>query len=154
LVEILEDQKFIEPDFDLTRLLKKVRTAVSRWFNASAIEGTVKFDPHTGIPTFGGKITPGEPSEELRSKGYLSVDALAELADRALSANGYLIWVLLDRLDVAFAETHELERNALRALFRVYRDFADKDCIKLKIFLRSDIWNRIVEGGFREASHI
>src|SRR5262249_3944523 len=87
-------------------------------------------------------------------RGYLSVDTLAELANRALSAAGYQVWVLLDRLDVAFAESHELERNALRALFRVYRDFADKDCIKLKIFLRSDIWDRIVEGGFREASHI
>jgi hypothetical protein len=31
---------------------------------------------------------------------------------------------------------------------------AGYDWIKLKIFLRSDIWSRIVEGGFREASHI
>jgi hypothetical protein len=57
-------------------------------------------------------------------------------------------------LDVAFAETHELERNALRALFRAYRDLAEHDAIKLKIFLRSDIWSRITETGFREASHI
>jgi hypothetical protein len=57
-------------------------------------------------------------------------------------------------LDVAFAETHELERNALRALFRVYRDLAEHEAIKLKIFLRSGIWSRITEGGFREASHI
>jgi len=154
LIRTLEEEKFLESDFDLSRLLKQARTTVSRWFNPAAIEGTVKFDPDTGIPTFGGKITPAEPNSDLRSKGYLSVDTLAELANRALSAAGYQVWVLLDRLDVAFAESHELERNALRALFRVYRDFADKDCIKLKIFLRSDIWDRIVEGGFREASHI
>jgi hypothetical protein len=60
----------------------------------------------------------------------------------------------LDRLDVAFIESHDLEKNALRALFRVYRDFGSYDRITLKIFLRSDIWQRIVEGGFREASHI
>jgi len=47
-----------------------------------------------------------------------------------------------------------LEKNALRALFRVYRDFSGHDHIKLKIFLRTDIWTRIVESGFREASHI
>jgi hypothetical protein len=39
-------------------------------------------------------------------------------------------------------------------LFRVYRDFSAHDNIKLKIFLRTDIWTRIVDSGFREASHI
>ena len=34
------------------------------------------------------------------------------------------------------------------------QDFAEHDAIKLKVFLRSDIWSRIIEGGFREASHI
>ena len=79
---------------------------------------------------------------------------LADLANGALTAGRYYVWVLFDRLDVAFFESHDLERNALRALFRVYRDFAAHERVKLKIFLRSDIWRRIVEGGFREASHI
>jgi hypothetical protein len=125
-----------------------------RWFIPESVEGSLAIDPTTGTPTFKGKITPGEPKTELRSKGYVSVDMLAELANRALTAGQYSVWVLLDRLDVAFVESHDLERNALRALFRVYRDFAPHERIKLKIFLRSDIWERIVEGGFREASHI
>jgi hypothetical protein len=75
-------------------------------------------------------------------------------ANEALVSAEYHLWVLLDRLDVAFAETHELERNALRALFRVYLDLAANEAIKLKIFLRSDIWKRITREGFREASHI
>jgi hypothetical protein len=61
---------------------------------------------------------------------------------------------LLDRLDVAFAEHPNLEANALKGLFRVYLDLLGFDSIKLKIFLRSDIWKRITEQGFREASHI
>lgn len=77
-----------------------------------------------------------------------------DLANRALAASDYHVWVLFDRLDVAFIESHDLEKNALRALFRVYRDLGSYDRISLKIFLRSDIWQRIVEGGFREASHI
>lgn len=48
----------------------------------------------------------------------------------------------------------ELERNALPALFRVYLDLSAYRRISLKIFLRNDIWRRITEGGFREASHI
>jgi hypothetical protein len=60
----------------------------------------------------------------------------------------------LDRLDVAFVENEELEQNALRALFRVYLDLLGSQNLKLKIFLRTDIWNRITKVGFREASHI
>lgn len=61
---------------------------------------------------------------------------------------------MIDRLDVAFAESEELERNALRALFRVYLDLLGFGSIGLKIFLRDDIWRRITAEGFREASHI
>ena len=50
-------------------------------------------------------------------KGYMSVDRLLQLANSALGSVKLNVWVLMDRLDVAFAETHELERNALRALF-------------------------------------
>jgi hypothetical protein len=38
--------------------------------------------------------------------------------------------------------------------FECTADLGSYDRITLKIFLRSDIWQRIVEGGFREASHI
>ena len=87
--------------------------------------------------------------------GIESIDALLQLANSALRKySKYNVWILLDRLDVAFAESFELEQNALRALFRVYLDLLDFDHIKLKIFLRTDIWNRISRGGFREASHI
>jgi hypothetical protein len=55
---------------------------------------------------------------------------------------------------VAFAGSPELERNALRALFRTYLDLANKPSIVLKIFLRTDIWASITTEGFREASHI
>ena len=61
---------------------------------------------------------------------------------------------MLDRLDVAFAESEGLERNALRALFRVYRDMQGRNNLSLKILLRDDIWTRITDEGFREASHI
>ena len=126
-----------------------------RWLAPKSVEAELKFDSHTGLPTgVSGRITPGEPLSDLREKGYISVDALLQLANSALGSIKVHVWVLLDRLDVAFAETHQLERNALRALFRVYLDMAGYDWLKLKIFLRSDIWDGIVEGGFREASYI
>lgn len=154
LISLLEEQGLLEAAFDLAQVYKQARNYVRRWFVPKSVEGTFAIDPNTGFPTLSGKITPSEPSGELRSKGYVSVDALVELANSALVAGDYRLWVLLDRLDVAFIESHDLEKNALRALFRVYRDFGAYDRISLKIFLRSDIWQRIVEGGFREASHI
>jgi len=77
-----------------------------------------------------------------------------EFANAALLQAKFHCWVLLDRLDVAFAEDAELENNALRALFRVYLDLLALSNFRLKIFLRTDIWNRITTQGFREASHI
>ena len=154
LITSLEEQGLLEAGFELTQIFTEVRNYVKRWFYPKSVEGSFAFDVSTGLPTLSGKITPSEPGAELRSKGYLSVDSLLGLANRALGSSGYRVRVLLDRLDVAFVESNELEKNALRALFRVYRDFGSFDRITLKIFLRSDIWRRIVEGGFREASHI
>ena len=85
----------------------------------------------------------------------MSVDTLFQSAEEALERLPLTVWILMDRLDVAFAESVGLEANALRALFKVYLDLLGKDHIKLKIFLRTDIWRRITgDQGFREASHI
>jgi hypothetical protein len=154
LITSLEEQGLLEASFDLAQVFKEVRNYVKRRFNPKSAEGSLGIDPNTLFPNVSWKITPSEPSADQRSKGYLSVDSLLGFANRALDASDYRVWVLLDRLDVAFVDTYELEKNALRALFRVYRDFGSFDRITLKIFLRSDIWRRIVEGGFREASHI
>jgi hypothetical protein len=151
----LMDQGLLEEKADLARTFRAVKDYARRWLNPSAVEVELKLEPQSGLPAgVSGKITRSEPNSELRAKGYASVDELLKLANAALDSVRSKVWVLLDRLDVAFAETHDLERNALRALFRVYLDLTQHDQIKLKIFLRSDIWSRIVEGGFREASHI
>jgi len=103
----------------------------------------------------GGKITFREPTSGGLDSGLASVDSLLSLADTALRENSdFSIWILLDRLDVAFIESQQLEHNALRALFRVYLDLLGFSNVRLKIFLRTDIWNRITAGGFREASHV
>jgi hypothetical protein len=69
-----------------------------------------------------GKITLREPSSSLKEAGLTSVDDLLKQADAALVGDDRKIWVLLDRLDVAFAESDALKCSALRALFRVYLD--------------------------------
>lgn len=138
-------------DTILSDVLYYARTAL----RPQAIETGVAIDPVTGLPQeFGGRITFREPAPTARRQGFRSVDSLITLAESALRQADYAVWLLLDRLDVAFAEDSELELNALRALFRAYLDLLTYEHIQLKIFLRSDIWKRITASGFREASHI
>lgn len=144
------------PTLPLRRVLSRVLEYVERFFRRpSAAEVGMSLDPNTGLPSgFSGKVVFSEPSAKQRDLGCISVDELLSLADRAFSQSRKSCWILLDRLDAAFDDNEELERNALRALFRVYIDLNALNVVFLKIFLRSDIWERITTGGFREASHI
>jgi hypothetical protein len=148
----LESAGLLSAEWSLKRALRAALDYVRR---IESVGAEVKVDPVTGQPVgVGGKITLREPGNEQRRQGYVSADSLMEEADKALGEGKLNIWIVLDRLDVAFAESPALERNALRALFRVYSDFAGLDNISVKIFLRDDIWTRIMSSGFREASHI
>jgi len=139
----------------LAGLLRAVVDYARRGLRPQGVEGGIQIDPMTQMPKgFTGKILFSEPGRQNADPEYHSVDRLLELADNALSAARFQAWVLLDRLDVAFADDVELESNALRALFRVYLDLLAFPSVKLKIFLRTDIWTRITTQGFREASHI
>ncbi len=156
VLDYLRDAKLIEDNRSpLTKLVKAVRDYARRLRDAEGVESGISFDPHTGVVTgLSGRIILGEPSSAAAAAKIVSVDSLFDDANRALQQLGFEIWLALDRLDVAFADEAELEANALRALFKVYLDLAAFDQISLKIFLRSDIWGRIMESGFREASHI
>lgn len=151
----LQREGLISVGFSLQSLLKAVWDYARRAIRPESVEASIAVS-NTGQPVgFSGKITFGEPSAEEARAGSVSVDRLLSLADTALKMSpAYTVWILLDRLDVAFAENVDLEQNALRALFRVYLDMLNFSNIRLKIFLRTDIWNRLAAGGFREASHI
>ena len=156
LREVLAREGLTKGTRSLSAMVQTAFDYVKRYFRPASIAGDVHVDPGTQIPIgYTGKITFREPTSEASALGVESVDNLLKVADRALRADsGFVLWILLDRLDVAFVESPELEQNALRALFRVYVDFMEFENIQLKIFLRTDIWNRITSEGFREASHI
>lgn len=155
LLSTLEDANLLPRSKNLSAFLKAARDYVQALLRPQSVEGGLQFDPMTGMPSgFTGKISLREPGEKARKAGLTSVETLFDNANDALIEEGIDLWLILDRLDVAFAENTTLEENALRALFKAYRDLTPFDNISLKIFLRSDIWNRITASGFREASHI
>lgn len=154
LREYLVEAGLIKGNSSLKALLKRVRDYISQFKNISSLEGGLSISPTNGTPTFSGKIIFQEPTAKQALQDLNSVDHLLSLANSALSGAGKKAWILLDRLDVAFQENEALEMNALRALFRTYLDMKEYDFVALKIFLRTDIWRRISDAGFREASHI
>ena len=138
----------------LRGLVRRMKEYVSRLVNTQAIEGGVSFDP-AGNPTgVTAKIILGEPSASQRALGLVSVDELIAICADTLEREGFTVWLVFDRLDVAFADSRQLEANALRALFKVYLHLLATDAVRVKIFLRTDIWRAVTEGGFREASHV
>lgn len=150
LFDLLSNSGLLAPNVNLITRLKAAYEYLHKYF--PAIEGSVT-DPNTGLE-LKGKVTLAEPSSEQRSLGFRSIDELLDQLNRSLTEHKITCWLVLDRLDVAFADSPELEANALRSLFRAYLDMIGLSHIKVKIFLRDDIWRKIVGPGFREASHI
>lgn len=155
LLEKLRNADLLPPPKAQRRqLVRKAMDYVRFLFHPASAEIGMMIDPATGVSTLIPKITFSEPTAQERGTGSVYVDELFDLAQESLETADASVWILLDRLDIAFVESAELEANALRALFRVYRDLEPKNRVHLKIFLRSDIWDTITKGGFREASHI
>lgn len=155
LLDNLENAGLLPPRKAPRRqLVRKAMDYVRFLFRPASAEIGLTMDPASGVPIVTPKITFAEPTVQERGTGAVYVDELFDLAQESLKGADASVWILLDRLDIAFAESAELEANALRALFRVYRDLEPRNRVHLKIFLRSDIWDAITKGGFREASHI
>jgi hypothetical protein len=151
----LEDAELLPKEFTLAKALRYAFDYVKRFTRVASLEGTVDLDQNTGLPTgLSGKIALREPSAGHAKAGVVSIDDLFGTANKALTVAGYTVWVLLDRLDVAFSNNNDLETAALRALFKCYLDIKGHKNISAKIFIRTDIWDKITEQGFREASHI
>lgn len=150
VIEFLTQNGLLAPNATLLSRLKAAMEYLRKWL--PAIEGGVT-DPNTGL-VITGKITLSEPTPEQRGLDYRSLDELLTKLNTGFAFVNITAWLVLDRLDVAFADSDELEGNALRALFRTYLDMRDLSQFKFKIFLRDDIWKKIVSAGFREASHI
>src|ERR1041384_1936430 len=78
------------------------------------------------------------------------------LLNKALEEADLTVWLVLDRLDEAFQGYPNTEIPALRALLRTYLDMKEFDRIKLKIFVRNDLFRKITRGeeGFVNLTHI
>jgi hypothetical protein len=145
----LVEAELIEEKNTLKRLVNSAMAFAKNLIRIESVEGGATMEG--GVT---GKLTFRTPDHAKKKMGFFSVDELLERLNDHLLATQTKIWLLFDRLDVAFDEDPSLEKNALRALFKTYRDIEDLEAISLKVFLRDDIWKKITDEGFRESSHI
>ncbi len=154
VLDYLGELKIVHLDISLNRIIKSISEYVKRVFRPREIEGTALIDPTTGaIRGFSGRISFSEPTTDARDKGVRPIREILAQLNLALAQSGQTLWLLLDRLDVAFAGNDDIEARALRALFGAYKDMGKLDRLRMKLFIRSDIWDRIVRPGLREATH-
>src|SRR5690606_7625133 len=121
----------------LSSFLKACFDFIKSFRNGKEISTTAEFDPITGA--YSGQkfsLSFGEPSKSDFEMGLVPIEHVYELLQTSLNNNGIRLWILIDRLDVAFLESEELEANALRALFKVYLDLQKFNNVEIKIFLR------------------
>lgn len=88
-------------------------------------------------------------SRELRP---LIFDALKDI-NNYLKKQVQKIWLLYDNLDQDLAEANNLRSDALIGLFKLVQEFDAKELtnLRIKIFLREDIWERLI---FDNRSHL
>ncbi len=156
LIDAITDAGLLPAEASLGQMFKRARSLIWSYIfpERESVENTLSIDPVSGLPIVTRKTNFRAQELSEHSQTDIPLDDLLQRCDNVLNAAGYELWILFDRLDVAFNDTPEVEKNALRALFRAYNDLKGFDSINLKIFVRDDIWDRISEGGFAEASHI
>jgi hypothetical protein len=93
-------------------------------------------------------------AEEEKERTIIRHSESLGLLNSVLGELDISVWLVLDRLDEAFTGYPLTEIPALRALFRTYLDLAEFDRIKLKMFVRKDLFRKVTHGGFVNLTHI
>lgn len=89
------------------------------------------------------------------SENFVDFNYVFESLASILRTNNKRVWILLDRLDDAFPDWSDESRLAIKALLFVYKDLLGIRLIKLKTFLRIDIFDNVTkDSGFTSLSHI
>ncbi len=151
---LLESAGLLPKTFSLTDAFNNVLHFLRQVVSLQFFQPEVEVNPMTGTFTVKGKVSFEKFSSKDYKEGYNTLDDLLEKLNADLAAANQSVWVLLDRLDVAFVDEKDLERRALKALFMVYNSLKRYEQLRCKIFLRDDIMMKITYDGLREASHL
>jgi hypothetical protein len=131
-------------------VFSKITNTLSRLLNPKSAEVGVTIS-ESGIPILTPKVEFGSTAAVPKSVPH--EEALG-LLNRCLRDSELTSWVILDRLDEAFQGFPATEVPALRGLLRTYLDLLEFDRIRLKLFIRRDLFRKVIRGGFVNLTHI
>ena len=151
LDELLVSTGLRSADESPATVFSSVMNLFRRLLNPTTIEAAVTITPN-GMPIIlprveFGTVEPSEPS-------IVPHEVAFSLLNRALNESELKLWLAMDRLDEAFAGMPAAEIPSLRALFRTYLDLVPYECVRLKLFVRNDLFRRIIQGGFVNLTHV
>ncbi|MDY0104969.1 MAG: hypothetical protein RBS07_18700 [Lentimicrobium sp.] len=110
-----------------------------------------------GFPVYSPKVEFGETEtrqKENSNEVTISHRHAYELLESVLNDNNLTVWVVMDRLDESFIGRPDIEIPALRALIRSFMDIIEYPHIRIKLFVRTDLFRKITQGGFVNLTHV
>jgi hypothetical protein len=137
-------------DDSASTVFSQIVNLVKRITNPKSAQITATISPD-GLPIVAPSVELGDapgPQELVRH------DEALRLMNNVLDEVDYSVWVVLDRLDEAFQGFPQAEVPVLRALLRTYLDLSEFPRLTLKLFVRKDLFRRIIAGGFVNLTHV
>ena len=130
------------PDDTASAIFSQIVNLFRRITNPKSADVTMTITPD-GLPVIAPHIEFDDSEQD--DPSLIRHDDALRLLDDVLGEIGFRAWVVLDRLDEAFQGFPEAEIPVLRALLRTYLDLAAFDHMTLKLFVRKDLFRRIIE---------
>ena len=112
LISSLEQAGLLPTNASLGQYFRGARRLIWSYLfpERDSVEHTIAIDPSSGLPIVTRK-TNFRASPAPENAVDLPLDDLITKADLALKQAGYTLWILFDRLDVAFNDNPELEQG-------------------------------------------
>lgn len=155
LDELLRKLNMRSEDDAANTIFSKILNTLARFFKPSAAQTEFTFH-ESGLPIFKARVEYNESEQDKKSEvpQIVSHEEALTLLERSLEDAELTVWIILDRLDEAFQGFPDTEVPALRALFRTYLDLLPFTRVRLKLFVRKDLFRKITQGGFVNLTHI
>jgi hypothetical protein len=153
LDSVLTNTGLRSPDDSANTVFTKVVNVLSRLAHPKSAEMAVTLSEQ-GIPVITPKVEFGDQNTSHQTGELIEHEKALRILDECLTEAGVTVWIMLDRLDEAFQGFPLVERAALRALFRTYLDLLEFANIRIKLFVRRDLFRKVVYGGFVNLTHV
>lgn len=153
LDQILKQIDMRSSDDSANTIFSKLSNNLNRLMRPESVELGLTFT-ESGMPIISPKMEFSAEHQQQEPETFVEHERALRLLNQCIAQLNLTTWVVLDRLDEAFQGFPNIETPALRALLRTYLDLLEFDRIKLKLFVRKDLFRKVTQGGFVNLTHV